>query len=448
MSTQTYAATARGNQPVRILFASFAGTTLEFYDFFIYGTMAALVFKQLFFPGYSELSGTLAAFATFAVGFVARPLGSVLFGYWGDKLGRRTTLILSLAMMGGSTVGIGLVPSFESIGVFAPILLTALRVMQGLALGGEWGGAALMLVENAPPGRKGVMGSVVQMGAPGGLILATGITSLSVMLSGDQFLVWGWRLPFVASLVLLGVAYWIRHGIDESPEFQEMRQSAKALPRAPISTVLRENWKDLIKAFGMAAPGNAVFFIVSTYTLSYATSRLGMDRAALLNVLMLAAAIYLFTIPMFGWLADKTSPAAVIAFGCAATIAFSYFYFVLLNAATVMSTFLAMVVALALIHAAIQAPQAALFASRYDVSVRYTGVALSQAIPTTIVGGTVPFLATLFFAWTGNTTLISAYVAILGAAGLLCALLSRHREGAADNGTLKATVARYPTVKA
>lgn len=412
------------------MFASFAGTTLEFYDFFIYGTMAALVFKQLFFPGYSELAGTLAAFATFAVGFLARPLGSVLFGYWGDKLGRRTTLIISLSMMGGSTVGIGLVPSFESVGLFAPILLTALRILQGLALGGEWGGAALMLVENAAPGRKGVMGSVVQMGAPGGLILATGITSLSALISGDQFLVWGWRLPFIASVLLLGVAYWIRRGIDESPEFQEMRLAAKALPRAPIATVLQHNWKDLAKAFGMAAPGNAVFFIVSTYTLSYATSRLGMDRAALLNVLMLAAAIYLFTIPLFGWIADKTSPATVIAFGCAVTVVFSYFYFSLLNSGSVFATFVAMAIALAVIHAAIQAPQAALFSSRYDVSVRYTGVALSQAIPTTVVGGSVPFLATLFFAWTGNTVLISGYVMLLGVLGLVCALMSREGRSA------------------
>ncbi|MGF6779276.1 MFS transporter [Paraburkholderia sp. GAS334] len=424
---------ARRPAMLKIIVASFSGTTLEYYDFFIYGTMAALVFKQLFFPSYSPLVGTLAAFATFAVGFFSRPLGSVLFGYWGDKLGRRRTLIISLLLMGASTVAIGLLPTFGSIGVFAPILLVALRLLQGLAMGGEWGGAALMLVENSPPERKGLIGSAVQMGAPGGLILASGVTTISGWVSGSEFLIWGWRIPFLASLVLLLIAFWIRMGIDETREFEALQASQKKMePKVPIVDVFRRNWKDLFLAFGMAAPSNSVFYIATIYTLSYSSSHLGMSRGTVLNALLLASTIPLITIPMFGWISDRVGHWRMVAFGSLSSFVSSFLYFHMLDRASMGWTLGAMAILLAINHASLQAPQAALFSSRFDVSVRYTGISLSQSIPTTIIGGTIPFLATLLFSLSGGTTLIAAYMAALGVFGFVCAWLCAPRRVASS----------------
>lgn len=414
----------RVSSSLRVTLASFVGTTLEFYDFFIYGTMAALVFKQLFFPGYSTFAGTLASFATFTVGFVARPLGSVLFGYLGDRFGRRGTLVVSLGMMGGSTVAIGLLPGYQSAGLAAPASLVAIRLIQGLALGGEWGGAALLLVESAAPHRKSLMGSVVQMGAPAGLLLATGVTALSSVFAGEHFLEWGWRIPFLFSAVLLGVAFWIRSGVAETPEFLAMHERQNALPRVPIMGVLRHRLKDLGVAFGLASPGNAVFFLVSTYTLSYTTSNLGMPRAQVLYALMLASVVYLFAIPFFGWLADRVGQRIVVGFGCMMTVIFACFYFKALDSGSIVLVFLSMCGALSLGHAALQAPQASLFSSWFPVEQRYTGVALAQAIPTTVVGGTVPLIATMLAASTGGTYLIGVYVGALAILGLICAFAS------------------------
>jgi len=418
---------------LRIMSASFVGTTLEFYDFFIYGTMAALVFKQLFFPGYSNLAGTLAAFGTFAVGFIARPLGSVFFGFMGDRLGRRATLVLSLCLMGGSTVAIGLLPSFATAGIMAPILLVVIRLVQGLALGGEWGGAALLLVESAPAHRKSLMGSIVQMGAPAGLLLATGVTAVSSAFAGDHFATWGWRIPFLFSAILLAVAFWIRHGVAETPEFVAMQAHDIDPPRMPLRTVFRERGKALLLAFCLASPGNVIFTLVSAYTLSYTTVTLGMPRAPVLTALMAASLIYLFTIPLFGALADRIGQRKVIGFGCFAALLFAFFYFQALDSRSVYRVFFAMTGALAIVHAALQAPQAGLFASWFRVEQRYTGVALAQAIPTTVIGGTAPLLATYFMASTGNTIAISAYVGALGILGLVAALVrsagSHERDG-------------------
>ena len=414
-------------QQSKVIAASFVGTTLEYYEFFIYGTMAALVFSKLFFPDYSSFAGTLASFATFAIGFVARPVGSILFGHFGDKLGRKNTLMLSLGLMGVGTFLIGVLPGFATIGIAAPILLVVLRLAQGLALGGEWGGAALMLVENAGKGRKGVMGSVVQMGVPAGLLLASGVTSLAVAISGGAFLEWGWRIPFLASAVLVGVATYVRLAVDESPEFVKALDQIEKEPRVPIGTVLRKNWSDLLLILGVAAPGNAVFFVVSTYTLSYATTALGVDRGPVLLGQSVASVIYFFTIPLFGLLADKIGEWKVVLIGSIGAGVWAYIYFALLNTRNTFLIFIAMGVALAFVHAALQAPQAALFSSRFPVEVRYTGVALGQAIPTTLIGGTVPFLATLFLEWTGSTVLISAYMLLLAIVGVVCAVLFSRR---------------------
>ncbi|HIY64897.1 MAG TPA: MHS family MFS transporter [Candidatus Agrococcus pullicola] len=415
-------------QTKRVIASSLAGTTLEFYEFFVYGTVAALAFNYVFFPEGNDFAATLSTFAIFAVGFVARPIGSIVFGHLGDKLGRKKTLILSLVLMGASTVLIGCLPSFSTVGIVAPILLVVLRLVQGLALGGEWGGAALMLVENAAKGKKAAIGSVVMMGVPGGLVLAAVVAAASVAISGDQFEVWGWRIPFVLSAALLAVAFWIRLGVKESPEFAAARERLEARPKAPFSEVFRNNWGDLVAALGVAAPGNAIFFIVSTYSLSYLTSNLGLPRETGLYAQIAAATIYFATIPFFGRLADRVGEWKVVAGGAIGAALFGLAYFPLLQTGNVFVIFGAMTLALAGIHAALQAPQASLFASRFDVRVRYTGVALSQAIPTMVIGGTAPFVATLLVGTTGNTLLVSAYVIVLAAWGFGAALVFRKKD--------------------
>lgn len=394
----------------RIIASSLVGTVLEFYEFFVYGTVAALVLGKLFFPSDSELAGTLAAFATFAVGFVARPFGSILFGHFGDKLGRKATLISSLTLMGASTVAIGLLPTFGAIGIAAPILLVLMRLIQGLALGGEWGGAALMLVENAKPGRRGLMGSIVMIGVPGGLVLASAITSLSIWISGDQFAVWGWRIPFLVSALLLVIALFIRLSVSETPEFLAAKEKQDASPKAPIGLVVRRHWVDLLLAFGVAAPGNAIFFIIATFTVNYATAGLGMDKGQVLLAQGAAGVVYCITIPLVGLMSDRIGLWKTELLGAIGAGIFIPLYFLMIDAKNPFLMFVAMTIGMAGVHALLQAPQAALFSSRFPVSVRYTGIALSQAIPTTLIGGTVAFVATWFVSLTGDTSLIITYV--------------------------------------
>ncbi|RAX15125.1 MFS transporter [Pseudarthrobacter sp. AG30] len=427
MTSQFESIRLKQSVPKKVMIASFTGTALEYYDFFIYGTMAALVFGALFFPSHDPVAGTLAAFATFAVGFAARPIGSILFGHLGDRLGRRKTLVLSLGLMGGATLGIGLLPTFTSVGVLAPLLLVLLRLLQGLALGGEWGGAALMLVENAPAGRKSTYGSIVQMGAPAGLMLATAATSFSVAVSGNEFMVWGWRLPFWLSILLLAISFWIRISLAETSEFAKTASSKARESKAPALLVFKNHWKDLILACGVAAPGGALFSIVTTYTLSYTVDILKQDRGSILNVTVAASAVYLVSIPLFGRVADKWGSYSVITLGAISTAIFAFFYFQLLGTGAVFLVFLAVAVALAGIHAALQAPQAEVFAAQFDVSLRYTGVALSQAIPTTIVAGTTPFLATYLYDLTKDTNIIAVYLVSLGLIGAACSVAMRRK---------------------
>ncbi|GAA3696405.1 MFS transporter [Arthrobacter ginkgonis] len=406
----------------KIIASSLVGTVLEYYEFFVYGTVAALVLGGLFFPGEDPLVGTLAAFATFAVGFVARPFGSVLFGHFGDKLGRKATLVTSLLLMGGSTVAIGLLPTYEAIGVAAPILLVTMRLIQGLALGGEWGGAALMLVENAKPGKRGLMGSIVMIGVPGGLVLASLVTSLAIWVSGDQFAVWGWRLPFLVSALLLAVALFIRLSVSETPEFLEAKAKQDAAPKAPVGLVVRHHWKDLFLAFGVAAPGNAIFFIIATFTVNYATAGLGLDKGAVLIVQGIAGLIYCGTIPLVGLLADRIGLWQTELIGAICAGVFIPLYFLMINTKSLGLMLVAMTLGMAGVHALLQAPQAALFSSRFPVPVRYTGIAMSQALPTTVVGGTVALVATWFVSLTGDASLIIYYVIGLSVLAAACAL--------------------------
>ena len=312
-----------------VALASFAGTTIEWYDFFLYGTAAALVFNKVFFPTFAPLAGTLAAYGTYAVGFVARPLGGVVIGHFGDRIGRKSMLVLTLVMMGAATFLIGLLPTFNQIGLWAAVALVALRIVQGFGVGGEWGGAVLMAVEHAPPGSRGFYGSWPQIGVPAGLLLATGAFSLVSLLPQDQFLSWGWRVPFLLSIVLVGVGLFIRLRILETPAFARMKETGREA-RMPILEVLRHYPKQVLLAMGARVAENGSFYIYSVFSLTYATQYVGINRSVVLNAILLASACDAVAIPLYGALSDRIGRRPVYLFGATMTavLAFPFFWLI------------------------------------------------------------------------------------------------------------------------
>ena len=317
MSMQTLQATGpvrKRPSHVTVATASLIGTAIEWYDFFLYGTAAALVFNKLFFPKFDPMVGTIAAFATFAIGFLARPFGGMVFGHFGDRIGRKTMLYLTLLIMGLATAVIGVLPTYNDIGVWAPILLVAMRLCQGFGLGGEWGGAVIMAVEHAPDHRRGFYGSWPQLGAPLGLVIATIVFMLFSSMPDADFLSWGWRIPFLFSLVLVAVGLYIRMKLIESPAFQKVKD-AKQESRMPIIEAIVNHWKNILLAMGVRFAENGLFYVYSTFSLAYATTQLKMPRITILYGVMIAAAIESLTIPFYGWLSDKVGRRPVYMFG-------------------------------------------------------------------------------------------------------------------------------------
>src|SRR5918997_1694558 len=311
--------------------AIFIGTAIEWYDFFIYGTAATLVFGQLFFsPDFSPLAATLSSVATFAVGFVARPFGGIIFGHFGDKLGRKAMLVLTLNMMGVATFLVGVLPTFESIGLLAPILLVLLRVVQGLGVGGEWGGAALMAVEYAPEKRRGQYWSWPQMGVPAGLLLATGVFGAVSFLPNEQFLAWGWRIPFLLSIILVGVGLYIRLRLLETPAFREVEESHTEA-QMPIMDVLRNYPKNVLLAVGARVASDGSFYVFTIFILDYATKTLGLERWVILLGIAVASAIEIFTIPVFGVVSDRTGRRPIYLIGTVLLMILAYPYFLLIQ---------------------------------------------------------------------------------------------------------------------
>lgn len=422
-------------QSRRAALGSFAGTTLEWYDFFIYGTTAALVFGEVFFPTQEGVVGTLAAFATFAVGFLARPLGSVLFGHFGDRMGRRNVLIVTLVIMGGATVLIGCIPSHATIGVWAPVLLTLCRIAQGVALGGEWGGAALLSVENAPARRKGLFGSSTQMGSPAGLLLASLAVSGSSAISGEGFEQWGWRLPFLASFVIVVVGLVIRRGLAESDDFAETKRH-DGVAAIPVRDVLREDWRSVLLGAGLAAANNALYYTVATYTLAYVTDTLGVARGETLNHLTIVSVCFLISIPAFGWLADHLGLRRQVMIGALAAAAFAFPYFAMIETGNSLVILLAMVLGLAVVQSAAYAPQPAIYCELFPAKTRYTGASLSYALPTTLVGGTTPFIATWLYSVTQSNVAMACYIIALSLIAATCAALAHRRHAAFERAAV------------
>jgi MFS transporter, MHS family, shikimate and dehydroshikimate transport protein len=396
----------------KVSLASFIGTTIEWYDYFLYGTAAALVFNQLFFPNVDPLIGTLTAFATFAVGFVARPLGGAIFGHYGDRIGRKAMLVLTLLIMGIATFLIGLLPTYETIGVWAPILLVVLRLLQGFGVGGEWGGAVLLAVEHSPGGRRGFYGSWPQMGVPAGLLLSTGVFTVFSSLPNEQFLAWGWRVPFLLSILLVAVGLYIRLAILETPAFRQV-QETQTEARMPIMDVLRTNLKGVLLVIGMRIAENGSFFIFSVFVLSYATEQLGLARSLVLAGVMIAATIQLFAVPVWGALSDKIGRRPVYLFGAAFTLLFAFPSFWLINTQATILVWLAIVLALAVGHAAMYGPQAAFLPELFGTRVRYSGIAFSRELASVVAGALSPFIATALLAWAGSYWPVAVYLAAM-----------------------------------
>ena len=384
-----------------VALASFAGTTIEWYDFFLYGTAAALVFNKVFFPTFAPLTGTLAAYGTYAVGFVARPLGGVVIGHFGDRIGRKSMLVLTLVLMGAATFLIGLLPTYEHIGLWAAVALVALRMVQGFGVGGEWGGAVLMAVEHAPPGSRGFYGSWPQIGVPAGLILATGAFSLASLLPEDQFLSWGWRLPFLLSVVLVGVGLFIRLKILETPAFARMKETGREA-RMPILVVLRQYPKQVLLAMGARVAENGSFYIYSVFSLTYATQYAGVNRNVVLNAILLAAACDAVAIPFYGALSDRIGRRPVYLFGATMTAVLAFPFFWMIGTGSTPMVVLAMLAVFLLSHAPMYAPQAAFLSELFGARVRYSGASLGSQLASVVAGAPAPLIATALMAKQGR----------------------------------------------
>jgi MHS family shikimate/dehydroshikimate transporter-like MFS transporter len=376
-----------------VALASMIGTTIEWYDFFLYGTAAALVFNRLFFPTFDPLTGTLAAFGTYTVGFVARPIGGIVIGHYGDRIGRKSMLVLTLIIMGVATFGIGLLPTYEQVGPWAAVALVVLRLAQGFGVGGEWGGAVLMAVEHAPKHARGLYGSWPQVGVPAGLLLSTAVFAWFARLPEDQFLSWGWRVPFLGSILLVGVGFIIRRRILETPAFSRVKDTGSQA-RLPIVELLRTQKKEILLAMGARLAENGAFYIYTVFVLVYGTQKVGIPRQTILNGVLIAAACALVAIPLFGALSDRLGRRPVYIFGATVTALFAYPLFWLLDTGSTPLVWLALVVALVFGHAPMYGPQAAFLSELFGTRVRYSGASLGSQFSSVLAGGLSPFVAT------------------------------------------------------
>ncbi|MEU9836732.1 MFS transporter [Streptosporangium sp. NPDC048047] len=391
----------RTGEPRRAAFAAFIGTTIEWYDFYVYATAAALVFGDLFFPTSTDpFAGVMASFATYAVGFLARPLGGIVFGHFGDRVGRKSALVVTLLMMGLATFLVGVLPTYASAGMLAPALLVLLRIVQGLAVGGEWGGAALMAVEHAPEGKKTFYGSFAQLGNSAGALLATGAFSLLNILGGDTLRDWAWRLPFLASAVLVLVGLLIRLKVEESPVFEETRRSAPA--GLPIKEVLRTSWRTVLLGIGALPVAIGGYYITTTFLLAYATGPgVGVEEQVVLNALSFAAFLELVATLGVSWLGDRVGARRVVIAGLVGVAVLAVPQFTLMSTRDTLLIF----VILGLMRLAMSAtygPMATILAQMFRPDVRYTGMSLAYQVADAVFGGLSPLAATALVAAYGG----------------------------------------------
>ncbi|HEY6674430.1 MAG TPA: MFS transporter [Rubrobacteraceae bacterium] len=394
------------------------GTIMEWYDFFIYAAAAALVFPALFFPEREPLTGTLLAFGTYGLGFFARPVGGIIFGNLGDKIGRKTVLVITLLLMGIATTLIGVLPTFERLGLWAAVLLIALRILQGLGAGAEFGGAVIMAAEYSPQGKRGLYASLPCTGVAIGLLLSSGVFSLFAALPEEKFLAWGWRVPFLLSIVVVAVGLYVQLRILETPVFSQVKETNTEVG-IPVLEVVRSQPRNLLVAIGARFSENGNAYIIQTFTLTYVATQLGMSDNVALRGVLIASAIGIFTIPLFGALSDRVGRRPVYMFGSAFLALFAFPFFWLLNTETSVLIWLAIVLANSVGVYSMFSPQAAYFAELFDTRVRYSGLALAREVSAPFAGGIAPFVATYLLSRTGTYWPIALYMIVLALISLV-----------------------------
>jgi len=413
----------------KILFASLIGSAIEWFDYFLYGTVSALVFNKLFFVTGDDTIGLLIAYSSFALAFFIRPLGGIIFSHIGDKIGRKKTLVLTLSLMGASTFLMGLLPTYQAIGIAAPILLITLRFIQGLGLGGEWGGALLLAVEYAPKEKRGLFGSVPQMGITIGLVLGTMTLSIMTLLPDGAFMSWGWRVPFLLSGLLVVFGLWIRKGIEETPSFKKIQESGE-IPKIPLVDTVKYHWKEVLISVGAKVVETAPFYIFGTFIISYATTQLDFSETATLNAVMVATIITTILIPLMGRLSDKIGRKRLYVFGTILMVLYAFPYFWLLNMDSVFLLFIATIIGVGVIWAPITAVLGTMFSEIFDANVRYTGISLGYQIGAAVAGGTAPLIATfLLFQFNDSYVPVAIYMIITAIISLIAILFVKDRTG-------------------
>lgn len=433
----TPAGPAPDRRSVRIAISSgVVGTAVEYYDFFVYGTAAAVVLNRLFFPNFSPVLGTLAAFATFAVGFVVRPVGAIILGHVGDRVGRKKALVFSLLLMGVATVAIGFLPTYATAGIMAPILLVALRLVQGLALGGEWGGATVLASEFASRGNRGFLASFVQTGSPIGLLMSSGAFAL-VGLAPTRFVeTWGWRIPFWASAALVAIGLWIRVRIMESPEFTRAAAAGEVSTRAPVVEVFKYSWRQVLIAIGIRFVPDIGFYIAATFLVSYAVTTRHYHQGDILACVAAAAAIEIFTIPFFGRLSDRFGRRKIYICGVVFWLLLAFPLFALISSGSLFLTGLGVVLALAVAHSSTWGLSAAINSELFPTRYRTTGAALGLNVSNIVGGGPAPLIASaLVLASGGGSWSVSLYIigaGLLTLAAILSMAETSHRDLALD----------------
>jgi MFS transporter, MHS family, shikimate and dehydroshikimate transport protein len=422
----------------QVALSGLIGATVEWYDFFLYGTAAALVFGQLFFPSSDPLVGTIAAFGSFAFGYLSRPVGAVVFGHYGDKIGRKAMLILTLLIMGIATFLIGLLPTYDTIGVWAPILLLVLRFFQGIGLGGEWGGAVLLAVEHSPRNKRGFYGSLIQIGAPAGLLLGTGAFLIVSNLPEEQFLSWGWRVPFLVSVLLIGVGLFIRLKIMETPAFSQVKESGTEA-RMPMVEVFRDYPKNVLLTMGARLSEGQVFNIFAVFAITYATTQLELTRSTVLYGVLIGAAVECLTLPVFGAFADRFGRRPVYMGGAAFCALFAFPFFWLLDTENTVLIWLALALGFAIGHSAMWGPQASFFSEAFGTRVRYSGTSFVYQFSGIASSALTPLIATALLGWAGGSPwLVVVFVIAYAVISFISTYLARETyrdeisEGRAD----------------
>ncbi|MFX3624983.1 MAG: MFS transporter [Ectobacillus sp.] len=394
----------------KALFGSLIGSSIEWYDFFLYGTVASLVFNKLFFPSLDPLTGMLLTYASFGIPFFFRPIGGIIFSHIGDKIGRKKTLVLTLSLMGIATVLIGLLPDYNTIGIWAPILLILLRIIQGIGLGGEWGGALLLAVEYAPKEHRGFFGSIPQAGSPVGMLLGTIAISLFNFLPEQQFLAWGWRIPFLLSIVLVAVGLWIRKGIEETPDFKKAQEEGDT-PKFPLLDILKNHRKTTLISIGVKLVESAPFFIFTTFIISYATDVLNFSRQIVLNTVTIATFATIITIPLYGMLSDKIGRKKMYVLHTVAIMLYVVPYFYMLSLQSTFWLMFATIFGLSIVWSATTAVIGTLYSEIFSTNVRYTGITVGYQIGAALGGGLAPLIATYLLSKFNNSWVpVAAYM--------------------------------------